>query len=208
MDDVSGGHWQSALQPCRQERQEQLIALATPFSPLTTVCVKLHCENPAGRFQQSPTLLGSAGQAMAESRDYLQHFPKRCSHSGCPSWQGGWAPGDGVFCRARCPSAPSKAPSVTGLPFLLPAAPPAGTARAPALPCVHSVPSAITFLLSHPASSSLREGNLPTEHLQQLLSLLQFPHLALPDIQRALGRTLTPPQLSHCLGRQHRDKGL
>lgn len=107
-----------------------------------------------------------------------------------------------------CPSAPSKAPSVTGLPFLLPAAPPAGTGRAPALPCDHPVPSAITFLLSHPTSSSLWEGNLPTEHLQQLLSLLQFLQQILPDIQCALGRTLTSPKLSHCLGKQHRDKGL
>lgn len=210
MDDGSGGHWQTALQPhcClsfpstwgRKSRN----CFGNSPSPLTMVpCVK----SPAGRFQESPAL-GICWSGQNREQRFSATIPKTLLSLHCPSWQGGRAPGDGAFCRARCPSAPSKAPSVTGLPFLLPAAPPAGTGRAPALPCDHPVPSAITFLLSHPTSSSLWEGNLPTEHLQQLLSLLQFLQLILPDIQRALGRTLTSPKLSHCLGKQHRDKGL
>lgn len=190
-----------------RERQEQLVALAATHSPLTMVW-STTVSILVGDSKNPQHSLGSPGQARAESRDYLQQFPKCCSHSSCPSWQGGWAPGDGVSWRTRCPSAPSKPPSVTGLPFLLPAAPPAGTGRTPALPCDHPVPNAITFLLLHPTSSSLWERNLPTEHLQQLLGLLQLLHLILPDIQRALGRTVTSPELSHCLGKQHRDKGL
>lgn len=58
----------------------------------TMVCVK----SPVGRFQESPALLGSAGQARTESRDFPQQFPKPCSHCSCPSWQGGRAPGDGA----------------------------------------------------------------------------------------------------------------
>lgn len=216
MDDVSGGHWQAELLPPTASAsplagRQGNAGTARCFGSYTLPTnhgVKHHCEYPGGRFQESPTLLGSPGQARAESRDYLQQFPKRCSHSSCPSWQGGWAPADGASWRTRCPSAPSKPPLVTGLPFLLPAAPPAGTGRAPALPCDHPVPNAIAFLLLHPTSSSLWERNLPTEHLQQLLGHLQLLHLILPDVQRALGRTVTSPELSHCLGKQHRDKGL
>lgn len=97
-DDGDAGHWQTALQPLcclslpptRQERQEELIALETTHSPLTMVCVKHHRECPVGRVQESPTLLGSAGQARAESRDYLQQFPKGCSHSSCSPWLLRW----------------------------------------------------------------------------------------------------------------------